>query len=85
MPSKQLGSKASEQTLECDGGLQARLLGNPDFGTLTCELPPGETLLVESGAMAAMSAGMEVKSRLIGGFLKALFRKIFGGESLFVG
>ena len=58
--------------------------GNPDFGQLTVTLERGETFLAESGAMAWMSAGMEVKSRLLGGVGKALIRKIAGGESFFV-
>ena len=35
--------------------------------------------------MAYMSAGTTLKSKLIGGFFKAILRKILGGESLFVG
>lgn len=35
--------------------------------------------------MAWMSEGMGVKARLLGGFTRALVRKIVGGESLFVG
>ena len=61
------------------------ILGNPDFGTLECRLAPRETIWVEGGAMSYMDAGMEVKSRLMGGLFKALLRWIFGGESLFIG
>ncbi len=61
------------------------IIGNPDFGTIECQIAPGQAVLVEGGAMAYMSEGMEVKSRLMGGFLKAIIRKVFGGESLFVG
>ena len=35
--------------------------------------------------MSWMDTGMKVKARLMGGFLRALVRKITGGESLFVG
>ena len=35
--------------------------------------------------MAWMSDGVDVKARLLGGFLPALVRKVTGGESLFVG
>ena len=35
--------------------------------------------------MACMDAGMEVRSRIMGGFLKGMFRRLFGGESLFGG
>ncbi len=59
--------------------------GNPDYGQLTVRLHPGDTFLAEAGAMAWMSEGMEVKARLLGGFVKALMRKLGGGESMFVG
>jgi uncharacterized protein (TIGR00266 family) len=59
--------------------------GNPDFGQLTVGLEPGDSLLAESGSMAFMSDGTELQSKLIGGFAKALIRKVVGGESLFVG
>lgn len=64
---------------------EVEILGNPDFGTLECELEPGQCLLVEGGAMAYMDDGMDVSTRLMGGFLKALIRRVFAGESLFVG
>ena len=66
-------------------GAQVEILGNPDYGTIEARIGPGQAIWVESGAMSYMSDGMEVKSRLMGGFFKALIRKIFGGESLFVG
>ena len=71
--------------LTVEGGTAVTLAGNPDFGHVVARIPPGATLLVESGAMASMSQGMQVKSRLMGGVFKALIRKVLGGESLFVG
>ena len=65
--------------------MEYRIEGNPDYGQLTIELKPGNKFIAESGAMAWMSDGMQLKSRLLGGFLKALIRKLVGGESLFVG
>lgn len=62
-----------------------RIDGNPDYGQLTVTLAPGDSFLAEAGSMAYMSDGMKLKSRLIGGFLKALIRKFVAGESLFVG
>lgn len=59
--------------------------GNPDYGELTVGLRPDEKIVTESGAMSRMSRSMDVKGRMMGGFLSALGRKIFGGESLFVG
>jgi len=59
--------------------------GNPDYGQLTVDLAAGETIAAEGGAMAWMSDGMQMNSRLLGGLGRALIRKCFGGESLFVG
>ena len=59
--------------------------GNPDYGQLSVKLGPDERFIAEGGSMAWMSDGMEVKARLIGGFLKAVVRKMVAGESLFVG
>lgn len=61
------------------------LSGNPEYGQLDVQLAPGEMFLAESGAMAWMSDGMQVKSRLMGGLPQAVVRKLLGGESLFVG
>ena len=62
-----------------------RIDGNPDYGQLTVTFAPGDSFLAEAGSMAYMSDGMKLKSRLIGGFLKALIRKFVARESLFVG
>ncbi len=59
--------------------------GNPEFGHLTVGLRTGERFLAEGGAMAWMSSGTRLRTRLLGGFLPALVRKLVGGESLFVG
>jgi uncharacterized protein (TIGR00266 family) len=61
------------------------LTGNPEYGQLDVQLAPGEMFLAESGAMAWMTDGMQVKSRLMGGLPQAAVRKLLGGESLFVG
>ncbi len=59
--------------------------GNPEYGQLSVQLDPGESFLAEAGAMSWMSPGMQVKSRLMGGMLKSVVRKLVGGESLFAG
>ncbi|NQU24282.1 MAG: TIGR00266 family protein [Candidatus Nealsonbacteria bacterium] len=64
--------------------MKYEIAGNPDQGDLTVGLEAGETILTESGAMSRMSAHMEVNARLIGGFVKAVARKLLGGESLFL-
>lgn len=59
--------------------------GTPSYGLLTVSLGPGDRIIAEGGSMAWMSDGVEVKARLLGGALRALARKMFGGESAFVG
>lgn len=67
------------------GPMEFEIDGNPDYGQLSVQLGPDERFIAEGGSMAWMSDGMEVKARLIGGFLKAVVRKMVAGESLFVG
>lgn len=66
-------------------GAEVQVMGNPDFGWVQVNLAPGQSIFVEGGAMSTMKGDMDVKSRLMGGFLRALIRKLFGGESMFVG
>ncbi len=65
--------------------MQFQIHGNPDYGELTVGLEPGEKFRIESGAMSRMSCHLDVKSRVLGGLLPALGRKLFGGESFFIG
>jgi uncharacterized protein (TIGR00266 family) len=66
-------------------GMRLQIDGNPDYGHLRVELAPGERFLAEGGSMTWMDTGVTIKARLLGGFLRALIRKLTGGESLFVG
>jgi len=65
--------------------VQFRIDGNPDYGDLTVALEPGERFLVESGAMSRMNRHMDLRGRMRGGLLGALGRKLFGGQSFFLG
>jgi uncharacterized protein (TIGR00266 family) len=64
--------------------MKHEILGNPDYGQLTVELTPGETFISEGGAMAWMSDGTQMESRMMGGFVKSVIRKFAGGESAFL-
>lgn len=59
--------------------------GNPTYGQLRVRLNPGEKFIAEGGSMAWMDTAMQSKTRLLGGFFRALLRKVTGGESMFVG
>lgn len=52
-------------------GAVVEVMGNPDFGWAKVTLEPGQSIFVEGGAMSTMKGDMEMKSRLMGGFLGA--------------
>ena len=56
----------------------------PAFACLFVTLDPGEQVTAEAGAMVSMDGGIAMKTEFSGGFLQALLRSFFGGESLFV-
>ncbi|MEZ6016098.1 MAG: TIGR00266 family protein [Planctomycetota bacterium] len=64
--------------------MQVTILGNPEYGELSVRLDPGETITTEAGAMSRMSPSLEMRSRVMGGVVSGLGRKLFGGESFFV-
>lgn len=65
--------------------MKAELAGNPDFGNIRFVLDQGETVLVESGAMAAMDTDVQVESQMMGGLVPAVMRKVLAGETLMMG
>jgi uncharacterized protein (TIGR00266 family) len=64
--------------------MKAELRFKPSFTTLFVELGPGDSIVAESDAMASMSTGTVMRTRFNGGFFRAILRKLFGDESLFV-
>jgi uncharacterized protein (TIGR00266 family) len=65
--------------------MNVELLGNPDFGHIRFHLDPRESVMVESGAMAAMDTSIQVESKMMGGVFPALGRKLLAGETLMMG
>ncbi|HPQ69688.1 MAG TPA: TIGR00266 family protein [bacterium] len=55
----------------------------PSFASLFLNLDTGEQVRTEAGAMVGMSTNLSIKTKAYGGFLKALIRKLVGGESIF--
>jgi uncharacterized protein (TIGR00266 family) len=55
----------------------------PSYSVLNVTLAQGESVVSESGAMAWMDPGLEIKTGTRGGFLKGLKRKVLAGESFF--
>jgi uncharacterized protein (TIGR00266 family) len=64
--------------------MQIQIRNRPSFANLLVQLVRGESIVAESDAMASMSSSITVKTRWSGGFLQAVLRKLFGGESLFI-
>ena len=62
--------------------MQHQIHGNPDYGHITVVLEPGDTFIAEAGAMSWMNEGMQIKSRLLGGMMKAMIRKLVGGKRI---
>ncbi len=56
---------------------------SPSYASLVLNLKTNETVLVESGAMAAMDTCIKMKSRAKGGLMKGLGRMV-SGESFFI-
>lgn len=56
---------------------------SPAYASLKIDLKANETIVVESGAMAAMDPWIEMKSKTRGGLMKSIGR-MFAGESLFL-
>jgi uncharacterized protein (TIGR00266 family) len=56
----------------------------PSYATAKVDLDPAEEIVVEAGAMVAMSTDLEMETKARGGFLKSIGRATFGGESFFL-
>lgn len=64
--------------------MQVEIRNRPAFSNLLVQLQPGERIQAEAGAMASMSPGVEMSTRWNGGFFRAVLRRVFGGETLFM-
>jgi len=64
--------------------MQVDIQSGPAFAFGTITLPPGGSVEVEAGAMAAMSDGIEIATASRGGMLGGLKRSVLGGESFFI-
>lgn len=51
---------------------------------LKLDLPPGQEVLAEPGAMLSVTPQVEIDTSVSGGFLRGLKRKFLAGESLFM-
>ena len=64
--------------------MEAEIKGSPSFAHIHISLAPGESILTESDAMASMDVGVDLRSKMNGGFFKGLMIKFFGKETFFI-
>lgn len=64
--------------------MQVELQHKPAFATIKAHLEADDVLIAESDAMASMSAGVGIKPKLNGGFVRGIARKFLTSESMFV-
>lgn len=64
--------------------MQTEILYSPAFAMARVVLSPGESVAAESGAMVAMSPGVQIETSVRGGLMSGLKRSVLGGESFFM-
>lgn len=64
--------------------MRSEIRDRPAFANVRVELEAGDRIVAEADAMASMSADIELSPRFAGGLMRALLRRVLGGESLFV-
>jgi uncharacterized protein (TIGR00266 family) len=64
--------------------MEIEIRNRPSFANLLVRLSRGDRIVAESNAMASMSSSIALATRFNGGFWRAVLRRVFGGESLFI-
>jgi uncharacterized protein (TIGR00266 family) len=64
--------------------MDAEIRNKPSFANVLVKLSAGDSIVAEADAMASMSSTINIKTKWSGGPMKAILRRIFGGESMFV-
>lgn len=63
---------------------QEMIKGGKAFSYLDIPMAPGSQIKTEAGSMASMASGIDLKSKINGGILRAFFLKFLGKESFFI-
>lgn len=64
--------------------METEIRNKPSFANIRIKLGPGDRIIAEADAMASMSSTIDIKTMWSGGFLRAVLKRVFGSESLFV-
>lgn len=64
--------------------METEIRNKPSFAIVHVDMGPGDRIIAEADAMASMSANVAMRCRWNGGFLRAMAKRIFCNETLFV-
>lgn len=64
--------------------METEIRNRPAFANIRVQLSAGDSIIAESDAMASMSSSIEMSTRFNGGVIRAIGKRVFGSESLFV-
>ena len=64
--------------------METEIRNRPSFANIRVALNAGDAIVAEADAMASMSSTIEMSTRWNGGMGRAILKRLFGGESLFV-
>ena len=64
--------------------METEIRNKPSFANIHVKLAQGDEVIAEADAMASMSSTVDINTKWSGGFSRAVLKRVFGGESLFV-
>lgn len=64
--------------------MDAEIANKPSFANIVVRLNAGDKIIAEAGAMTSMSSTVKIDTQWSGGFFRAVLKRIFGGESMFL-
>ena len=64
--------------------MDAEIVDKPAFANIVVRLNAGDKIIAEAGAMTSMSTSVEIDTKWSGGIFRAVLKRIFGGESMFI-
>lgn len=64
--------------------METTIRNKPSFANIHVDLSAGDSIIAESDAMASMSSTIDMNTKFNGGFFKAVLKRLFGKESLFI-
>ena len=64
--------------------MDVKIVDKPSFANIVVRLNAGDKIIAEAGAMTSMSTSVEIDTKWSGGFFRAVLKRIFGGESMFI-